>query len=519
MKRSSTPLRAAGAALLLAVTLGACQDLDIANPNAADRARALNNPGDVEALIASAWIPYWNRTQVQGNPYHSLNALSGVMNTSVADNGALYLSDIPRPIYDNNPTSEVSGVARFQWYEYYNGLDSANEGLRAIDGGLKIITPERSGGAVQDNTTRARAFAKFSQGLMLGYISMLFDQGLIVTEDDDLEDPATLTPRPWQEVRDAAVSLMMEAVQISQGSSFIVPPEWITNLTITNDEFARLAYSYAARFLVLSARYPEDRDDVDWARVIEFTEKGITQDFVIPHEVGKLGNSNYKRRISFDVFNGFRIDPGFLGFIDTSGAFQEWRDTPLLDRQRFHISTTDRRFTGSTPTSNGLYVRYRSTNPFRDERGTWRQSYYQFFRWRGEWQNADLTVMTVDEMNLLRAEAYARTGRTQDAAELANRTRVAHGQLPPLTAQGVPQSDDCVPRTYEGQCMGLIDAIIYERIVEGMGLEAPRDWMEMRGWGKLVPGTFVHFPIPGRELETLGLPIYHVGGGLDGSAR
>ncbi len=505
------------AALGLAFAIIGCQDLNITNPNEADRQRALRNPSDVEALIASAWIPYWQRTQVQGNPYHALNAISGVMTTSVADNAAFVLSVIPRPRFDNNPSStDYSGVARFPWEDYYSGLDNANEGLRAIDGGLRLMTPDAAG-VVRDHTERGRAFAKFSQGLMLGYLGMMYDKAIVVKEDANLADPATFTLQEYPEVTKAAIASMQEAIVIAETNQFTIPPTWINGVTLTNQDLIRLANSFMARFLVLSARHPQDRQQVDWNKVLEYTSKGIQQNFVITHQTGKLGDPNYRRRISLDVFNGFRMDNWFLGVTDVSGNFQKWLATPWEERQRFLITTPDRRVTGTTPTSSGSYIRYLSTNPFRPERGTWRMSFYQFYRWRGAWTDAPATVMTVDEMNLLRAEAFLRLGQTQQALPLINATRVNNGKLPAVTAAGIPGGAQCVPKKFDGSCEDLLGALWYERILETTGLEAPRDWFENRGWSRLVPGTIQHFPVPGRELQTLGLPIYTFGGGGPGS--
>jgi hypothetical protein len=506
------------AILGLALVFGACQDLQVLNPNEADRLRALSNPSDVEALIAGAWMPYWIRTQNNGNPYHSLNTISGVMVTSVADNAALAMSVIPRPVYDNSPISEMSSPNRFPWYAYYSGLDNANEGIRAIDAGLRIVT-EDAAGVAADNTERALAFAKFCQGLILGYLGMIWDQALIVTEDSDLESEEALTLRPYPEVIAAAEASMKEAIAIAQANQFVIPPTWINGVTISNQDLIKLANSFMARFLVLGARDPEGREQVDWEKVLDYTSKSITEDLVILHESGRLSDPNYKRRISFDVFNGFRMDNLFLGVSDLSGNFQEWLATPWDDRNRFLITTPDRRITGATPTSSGSYIRYRSTNPFRPERGTWRFSFYQFYRWGGEWRNSPITVMTVDEMALFRAEAYLRLGQTAQAVEIINQTRVNNGKLPPVTVAGIPGGADCVPKRFDGSCEDLLGALRYERILETTGLESPRDWLENRGWGGLVPGTILHFPVPGRELETLGLPMYTFGGGGPGSQK
>lgn len=497
----------------------ACQDLDVTNPNDPDREDALARPGDVETLISSAWYPYWNRTQVNGTVYHPLNAISGIQSTSVANNAGLEMSVIPRPVYDNNPASDMSGLARWPWYQFYSGLDSGNEGLRQLDNGMEI-------GENGESTERAYAWAKFGQGLNLGMLGLFYDQAFIATEDTNLEDPTALVLEPYPDVIDAAVAAFEEAAEIARANSFSIPGEWFRLVGgLSSDRLARIAHSMAARKLVLSARSPEDRQALDWNRVIAHIDQGIQEDVWVDHDRDELGSANYKRRVQSNFFNGFFFSQFFLAYADVSGNSQDWLNAPLSERNRVHIESPDARvLEDGDPTVGGKYMIYRPSNRFRDERGVWRQSYYQLQRWTDEegdvvWRDGPLLIMSVDEMELYRAEGLARMGQRAQAAEIANnRTRVPNGELPPLTADGVPESADCVPQYYDGTCMGLIDAIIYERILETTGLDATRDWMEARAWNHLVEGTFLHLPVPGRELETLNMPIYTFGGGLEASA-
>ena len=46
----------------------------------------------------------------------------------------------------------------------------------------------------------------------------------------------------------------------------------------------------------------------------------------------------------------------------------------------------------------------------------------------------------------------------------------------------------------------------------------PVAYFDARGWQTLVQNTYIHFPVPGRELETTLKPPYTYGGGLAGSA-
>jgi hypothetical protein len=115
-------------------------------------------------------------------------------------------------------------------------------------------------------------------------------------------------------------------------------------------------------------------------------------------------------------------------------------------------------------------------------------------------------------MDLIRAEAYLRQGKTQEAANFINIQRVAAGELPPVTEDGVPQGAECVPRTDDGACGDLWDALRYERGIELAGLDALRSYLDRRGFGTLTCGTFLQFPLPGRELGSTGQQIYTFGG-------
>ena len=502
---NKTMLKTLGLALPTLLLAG-CLDLSVTNPNDPDRDRALDDAGDVETLIASSWNGYWNRTQVQGWPYYILTAVGGVHQTSVANSGALVMSDLPRPIYDNNAVSEVSGLARWPWFNLYADLDSAIEGMRAVNAGMQF-------GPGGQDSHRAETFATLAQGMLLGQVGLMYDQGFVADENTSSEELAALEPLPYTDVIEFAVGKLQRAAELAGQGSFQIPYIWMNDILQNEEDVARFAHSQAARLLVYSARTPEERqNNVDWQRVLDLLDNGITEDVTANHQVGDLGNSNFKRRISWDVFGGYRAWPKFIGKADISGNYQQWLATELRDRRRFEVTTPDRRITGATPDSDGKYFRYLTTNPFRDERGTWRQSYYQFYRWGGEWRNAELTIMTTDEMNLLRAEAYLRTGSPEMAADLINITRVGNGELPPVTAQGVPQSEDCVPRNDDGSCMDLLGALWWERMVEVTGMESTRDWADNRGFGMLEEGTFLHLPIPGRELETLDMPMYTFGG-------
>jgi hypothetical protein len=93
--------------------------------------------------------------------------------------------------------------------------------------------------------------------------------------------------------------------------------------------------------------------------------------------------------------------------------------------------------------------------------------------------------------------------------------------LPPITTAGAPLVNGaCVPRRKNGACGDVMDALVWERKMELMGLDPIRTWADHRGLGLLEPGTLLHWPIPGRYLASLLMPIYTDGGvGNAGAAQ
>jgi hypothetical protein len=302
---------------------------------------------------------------------------------------------------------------------------------------------------------------------------------------------------------------------------------------MTNQDLADLANTMAARFLVLNARTPEERAQVDWARVLGYTANGLTTDFAVSLGVSTRSTLLFSSAQALIVVSSttlccYRIDYRAIGPADTTGAYQAWLAADVNERQPFLIRTPDRRITGSTATSSGGYVRYRSNhNGFNESEGTYRRSNYQWGRhalrnnqstFGSGYQVGVAYLATVDENRLLRAEALLRTGDPQGAADLINVTRTrshtASGapNLPPVTAAGVTASGACVPRTDEGQCGSLMTALRYERVVELLNIDALFGYADARGFGTLPDGTFLHQPIPGNELDLLQLPNYSFGG-------
>jgi hypothetical protein len=538
----------AAAAVLAAV---GCRDLALENLNQPDRGRALAEPADVQNLIGSTFVRYFQGIHSLSGTHdvsyqaYLMPAVGNETVTHILYGGASEIvGSFPRAMLRNEPSmpAQLDPTGPLPAWRYlHEVVSSANEGLQAIDGGMRFMVAGR------DETMRAKAFAKFMQGLAWGHMAITWDRSTLIDELDELPRGqaalyALVTDRlrPYPEVLARAVKSLDEAIAIAEQHPFVLPPTWTRNDAgdVSSAELIQIAHSYVAKFTVYNARTPEERAKINWAEVLRRTELGVARDFGPRLGTGATGvSSRYWDVLQANSGVNHRMHYDVLGPADQSGAYQEWARTPFTQRDRFDILTPDPRITGVVATNHsmpdpkapGAYYTYRDHDQgFSLGRPTNRAlfSAYQWFRRSGAAQAGAVPLMGVDENNLIRAEALLRLGRLTEAAAAVNLTRTRQHEvivggtrivvsgLPPVTAAGAPTDSRgwCVPRTAAGACGSLLDALVYERRLELAGVDFIRSWADNRGFGVLDNATFIQLPVPGRELLTLRLEGYTYGG-------
>jgi hypothetical protein len=529
MKHILTVGAAAGALLAIA----ACQDLNVPNTNDPDRDRALANPADVEALVGSQFLVFFNRLTNRTAVYDPVPLMADEMTGTYANDGALEISSEPRVEFNNNSEGLVFAMSTFPYKEFNSMVASANDVLNAIDDGLIIETPIGVGAnatTLADNTFRTQVFSHFIKGLGMGYLSMYFDSAFVVDQEeqrgiaDNSLDAKDLEFQPYPEVRDSAIKEMEKAIELALlPSDFELPPlVYFRTVTVDDELLARIAHTYIARFLVYGARTPAERRATDWDRVLTHLNAGITADFILPLN-NPLLVAGYLNLIANSGSFSARADYKMIGPADQPGprlgcpecdanttAYQKWISKPLAQRTRFDIITPDRRITGATgPQSIGTYFQYRANDVMEPTRGLYHFSAYQ---WRRNTSSSTGNIIWLSkaEVDLMKAEAYYFKGDSATAATYVNLSR-ANGGLEAIGEAG-DQSADCVPRKTDGTCGGIYDAIVYERTVEGAGQDALRTYFDSRGLDRLPEGTVIQLPISVDEAVALEKPIYTYGG-------
>jgi hypothetical protein len=504
-------------ALAATVSLGACLDLQVNNPNTLDVSNVFNNAANAEAALVGSWRAY----------HEVLNGSCPTIPFSVWGNdytttSGTYLDYSAEPRIPINNRDNLNCTTRYDYnitYEAMAGAREAYQGIVANNlkyGTVNATTPNGSG------TPMRLIFAKFIIALGTLKHGLDFDKVFITDEDTPMGFRGE-TFSPYKDVLIEARRQLREVIADARATAdFTFPTNWIAGRPLTRDELIRVCYSYLVRSEAYEGRTPTERAASNWAAILARLDSGITRDFAqqADRTIGATGstfiNNSYAQ-------NTVRISNRFLGPADTSGLYQAWLAAPLASRAAFVITTPDRRIHGATNSTPGTRFTRQTTSMGSATNGSYLLSWYRSTRYLNAAQDSGSTALVVylglDEMKFIRAEALFRLGRLAEAAALINPTRIA-ANLKPVDANGIPAGRDCVPRKNDGTCGTLFDAIQYEKKIETYPIVGGEvAWYDARGWGKLVSGTPYHLPVSCRELLTLGFECYTYGGtGSLGSA-
>lgn len=530
-------LRIFASASLLVIAAACRSDLTVENLSNPDIERVFGTPASVEATLAagyqsihnsSANQALWPETQMLGlETYSSLNNFNMGVRVS-----------IPR-----NPISNSNGSPSFN-SEFTNFSKASRLIVNALDAHAKLLKAGNTiGTPAQD--LRARAFGWFAGGANLGWLAMIYDSAAIVSTGMPSDSIPPLSSA--QDVTKAALVMLDSALAYTTNPAatgaggFPLPATWLGGNAFTATQFARLIRSYRARFRAGVARTPAQRAAVDWQKIIDDTEAGIQEDFLV--SVG--GSTGWNLGDMSQIY----VDPGwgqislmYFGMADVSGAYKTFITTALNQRSGFFlVITPDKRWpAGSTRAAqqaaspqpvSAASKPYISNRTVADVAGDgWGVSYYDFYRYKYIRNAANQGLypeFMKAENDLLGAEAYIQKGNIAAAAAKIDLTRVANGGLPALSGvitsatQQVPGGASCVPQVPIGgsvSCGTILEAMKYEKRIETAYSSFGRWWIDSRGWGDLIEGTAYEYPVPYQEMQSRQKPYYNLGGGFGSSA-
>ena len=526
----------------LAVTAVACSDrLNVSNENSPDAARALARPTDVENLVGSSYFAVHDATLGDATasgggandaiePQAICFGLESYSNLGNFDMGIRCAT--PRiPIDNTRGNPGLAGNYR-DWLNLHKAARQAAVGLGRLNDPTFTFFPPNAAQLARD-----KAFAHFVIGAALGDIALIYDQGSAISPTDPPTGPA-LPLIAYDTLMRYALAELDSAVAIGgaagAASAFPTPGSWFDGLALTQAQFVAFVRAYRARFRAGVARTAADRAAADWTTIRNDALAGAAAfpaDFNLPIVRANGWDVAWPIQHYASISSNWHMMWQFMmGMADTSGAYQAWLATPQANRLPFVVVTPDTRFPpGTTRNAQtqascgsltacgsalpaGMYFRNRPTGL--DWSGEpLASSFYDHYRFFGFYlagRNGNYPIFTTAEMNMLAAEGYIRQSNFDAAAALINLTRTAHG-LPALpngmtAASVVPGGAACVPKfttdNATAQCGTILEAMKWEKRIEG-AFTGPYMWYtDSRGWGDLPEGTALMWPTPYQEIDT-----------------
>ncbi|MBM3908181.1 MAG: hypothetical protein FJ363_08925 [Gemmatimonadetes bacterium] len=518
------------------VALTACGDsLEVQNLNDPDVARAYATPSGVEGVVGGLGVQINNTQRASESINTQAKIYAGESFATVANFGMAARTIIPRNPISNDLGNDNQVGNRANWDVFSRASRSAATAIQAIKAyQAKGLT---MGSTAQD--ARAMAFAYMIAGNSLGYLSLGYDSAAIVlptTASDEVPGLShyTAVNRAALAMYDSAVAVANSAAAATGANGFPLPATWMSGqANLTKDNFIRLVRSYKARIRAGVARTPTERAAVDWAAVISDATNGITADFTVNIGGSTGWSAGFDVSQSY-VTGGWHSFPMFyVGMADTSGGYDNWLKDGLTTRRAFLVQTADKRWPqGATRTDQqagtptvalpaGRYIRNRPTGEDVPTIG-WGESFYDHRRYgviNIAASTGPYTEMSATEVDMLAAEGYIRTGNLASAAALIDKTRIKNG----LGSIGVPASATapystaagCVPRVPQGPsftstaCGNILEAMKYEKRMETAFTGYLVWYADGRGWGDLVTGTIVEWPVPYQEMQARYAPFYN----------
>lgn len=472
------------------IYLVACSNLELVNPNNPSESEVISNSAYIEKTASELVNLWFQTTHSYNSPALGFWVAADAGTLAWGTAGSWVFGQEPREAFNNEKDYAYSYVNHMYYQNLYSILNKANSILGFLENTDQPILINS-----RDESPMVMAVAYFAQGLALGYLGLVYDRAFVVTHNTDIE--AVVQFSPYSNLVSAAVSSFDQAIAVCSENDFIIPEVWVPlEVTLTSSNFAKLASSFTARVLAYSPRNIEQNNALDWQVILAYASNGIDYDFspIADDEKWYSLYHTYANYIGWgqaDMRIVNMLDPrmpsrwpgadGFNWILENVGEpISDINDTNILDR---------RIVTDFMPLSSCSF------NP---ERG-----YYFFSNYR--FKRRDMYLSTkhepcpdfyTTENDLIRAEALLHLNRLSEAKEIIdNGTRVTRGGLP---AVNLNKQD-------------ISDAIFYERNIElycsGFGIE----FFAMRKANKLQVYSFLHLPIPGAELEILGMPYYSFG--------
>jgi hypothetical protein len=396
-----------------------------------------------------------------------------------------------------------------------------------------------TGSAATD--ARDRAFAFFVNAVSLGELAVMYDSAAI-TIPSTVPLSTTVPPLSGHAavmtvaLKQLDTAIAIYAAGVAQAPSATMMPAATAFTTVS---WVQYLHSWKARLRAGVARTPTERAAVDWVSVIADATAGITADIQIAVGGGWSCGYNCSQMYSSNGWHEMTLMT--MGMADTSGAYATFTSSPILGRDgtQLVIATPDLRFPRGTtrgaqdtvtlPLPAGRYIANRVPSGDFSGPGFGTSQYdykrnYAVFKAKAV---GPVVQFALAENTMLKAEGSIYAGDIVTARTLIDASRALHG-LPtigaatlvtPIAGSTVQNTvGACVPQVPAPpsfntlQCGNILEAMKWEKRMETAYTAYATWYQDSRGWGDLVAGTALEWPVPNEEMNSRIKPFYSIGG-------
>lgn len=467
------------ATLPILFLVSSCQDfetdLDVPNLENPNDEILASDPTALEATAGNIINSWFMTTHSTEGPGAAFSTMADVSTASYGNFGMRDLSSEPRVAF-NNSTGYSNDVTNTYFNSLYSLLTDANTLVASVEAGTEFDNPEM-----------IEMMGKFGQALSIGYLALVFDRVWLYDSEGPIVKEIETGEVGYADAMVYALDRLDEAIAIADANSFSLPEAWIPGVVATSAKMSQFMNSMGARMMVGNLRNSAQKSSLDWNKVAQYADNGLTEDFdILMNDVTWYSLIPH----TYLVYPSWgRVDMRVINMMDPNTPDYWTDDINTLPES----SSADARL--------ATEYEYLSSNAFSADRGKYHFSSYRYAGlndYLNEW-TIPVTEYTKSESDLYKAEALLHIGGGDAAAAAAivnAGTRTTKGQLPNVAAD--PQA--------------VYAAIHYERLVEfaytGMGIS----FFEMRKEDLLQKGTLLHFPVPGKALDAIPEPYYTYGG-------
>ena len=334
------------------LVLNGCADLDVGNTNAPDQSRALAKPEDVESLIKSTFLSFWQGIHVTGGSFNP-GVMADANTSSWGNYGMRELSSEPRAAANNSPAWNYAYALEQPWYYWYGAISAAKDGLASLkagqEGGKTFLAD-----AAADK--RAEVFAKFIMGASNAMVAVYYDKGFYVDGSTDFSKTPELSD--YNTLMASAITALKGVISDAEANASVaIPEDWMQIAGLTMGDLAKITHGLIARWTAGVARTAQERGAVNWADVKSHASKGKP---FAPVGDGVYWWSRTQYYCGVSPSWG-RADYKLIGPADKSGGYQTWLNTHVANLLAFSMTTDDKRLTGALGAdgkqTQGLYAK------------------------------------------------------------------------------------------------------------------------------------------------------------------